>query len=48
MLAVALMVIDVEMASSRIPEKSRSMSSIESIATPTLPTSPSDQGESES
>ena len=45
---MALIVIDVETWSSGIPSKSRSMSSIESIATPVLPTSPSARGWSES
>ena len=40
MTAVALMVIDVETWSSGMPSNSVSMSSIESIATPTRPTSP--------
>ena len=44
MLAVALMVIEVEMRSSGMPAKRRSMSSMESMATPTLPTSPSGHG----
>src|ERR1700683_3051400 len=48
MLAVALIVIDVEMRSSGIPSNNRSISSIESIATPTLPTPPRAYGESES
>ena len=39
--AVELIVIDVETRSSGIPSNSVCMSSIESIATPTLPTSPS-------
>ncbi len=38
--AGALMVIDVETLSSGMPAKSTRMSSIESIATPTFPTSP--------
>ena len=42
------MVIEVEILSSGMPSKSRSMSSMESMATPTLPTSPSDIGSSES
>jgi hypothetical protein len=42
------MVMEVETDPSGIPAKSRSMSSSESIATPALPTSPADQGESES
>jgi len=40
MIAVALIVIDVETRSSGIPSKSVAMSSMESIATPTRPTSP--------
>ncbi len=48
MLAVALIVIEVEMRSRGMPANSRSMSSMESMATPTLPTSPSAIGESES
>ena len=48
MTAVALIVIDVETRSSGMPSKSSAMSSIESIATPTLPTSPSASGWSES
>ena len=43
-----LMVIDVEIVSSLMPVKRRSMSSMESMATPTLPTSPRAMGESES
>ncbi len=42
------MVIDVETWSSGMPSKSNRMSSIESIATPTLPTSPCAIGSSES
>ena len=42
--AVALIVIDVETASSGIRSSNRPMSSIESIATPVLPTSPSARG----
>jgi hypothetical protein len=42
------MVIDVETSSSGMPSKSVRMSSIESIATPTLPTSPAATGSSES
>ena len=48
MAALALMVIDVEIFSRLIPAKSRSMSSIESIATPTFPTSPTAMAWSES
>ena len=48
MVAVVLMVMEVETSSSGMPAKSRSMSSMESIATPALPTSPAAQGESES
>jgi hypothetical protein len=48
MAAVALMVIDVETRSSGMPSKRSSMSSRLSIATPTLPTSPSERGSSES
>ncbi len=40
MMAVALIVIDVDTRSSGIPFMSSAMSSIESIATPTRPTSP--------
>ena len=40
MIAVALIVIDVDTRSSGMPSKSAAMSSIESIATPTRPTSP--------
>ena len=47
-MAVALMVIDVETRSSGIPSKSRVMSSMESIATPTRPTSPRARAWSES
>jgi len=46
--AVALMVIDVETVSSGSPRRSVCMSSTESIATPTRPTSPNARGESES
>ena len=46
--AGALIVIDVETSPSGIPSKSTRMSSIESIATPTLPTSPWAMAESES
>ena len=42
------MVIDVETRSSGMPSNSMRMSSIESIATPTLPTSPWAAGWSES
>ena len=48
MIAVALMVIDVETWSSGIRSNSSAMSSIESIATPTLPTSPAASAWSES
>ena len=48
MAAVELMVIDVVTLSSGMPASSRRMSSIESMATPTLPTSPSARGWSES
>ncbi len=48
MAAGALIVIDVETVSSGIPSKSSCMSSIESIATPTLPTSPCAISSSES
>ena len=47
-MAVALMVIDVDTAPSGMPSKSAVMSSIESIATPTLPTSPAASAWSES
>ncbi|GFJ80546.1 hypothetical protein Phou_047260 [Phytohabitans houttuyneae] len=43
-----MIVIDVETLSSGIPSKSSRMSSSESIATPTLPTSPWATGSSES
>ena len=43
-----LMVMEVETSSRGIPWKSTSMSSRESMATPTLPTSPSAMGWSES
>jgi hypothetical protein len=43
-----LIVIDVETLSSGIPSKSVFMSASESIATPTLPTSPCATGSSES
>ncbi|CAM5730276.1 hypothetical protein SALBM311S_00437 [Streptomyces alboniger] len=46
--AGALIVIDVETLSSGIPSNSTRMSSTESIATPTLPTSPLAIGASES
>ncbi|MNC87428.1 hypothetical protein D3C83_31550 [compost metagenome] len=46
--AVALIVIDVETLSSGMPSKSAVMSSIESMATPALPTSPAASGWSES
>ena len=46
--AVALMVIEVETSPSGMPASSRRMSSSESIATPTLPTSPAARGSSES
>ncbi len=46
--AVALMVIDVEICSRLMPSKRRIMSSMESMATPTLPTSPIASGLSES
>jgi hypothetical protein len=46
--AVALIVIDVETFSRLMPSNSRCMSSIESIATPTFPTSPSENSLSES
>ena len=42
------MVIDVETSSSGIPSSSSFMSSIESMATPVRPTSPSARGSSES
>ena len=48
MAAVELMVMEVETSSSGIPSKSRCMSSMESIATPTRPTSPAAMGWSES
>ena len=47
-IAVALMVIDVETRSSGMPSKSVAMSSIESMATPTRPTSPRASAASES
>jgi hypothetical protein len=43
-----LIVIDVDTSSSGMPSNSVRMSSIESIATPTLPTSPAATGSSES
>ncbi|GBD46525.1 hypothetical protein HRbin41_01353 [bacterium HR41] len=46
--AGALIVIDTETWSSGMPRKSRSMSTTESIATPSRPTSPSERGWSES
>ncbi len=46
--AGALIVIDVEILSSGSPPNSTFMSSTESIATPTLPTSPCASGSSES
>ena len=48
MMAVALIVIDVDTRSSGIRSKSAAMSSIASIATPTRPTSPAASGWSES
>ncbi len=48
MIAVALMVIEVDTESSGMPSNSAAMSSSESIATPTLPTSPAASGWSES
>ena len=48
MMAVALMVIDVETRSRGMPSNSTAMSSIESMATPTRPTSPAASGASES
>ena len=48
MMAVALIVIDVDTRSSGMPSNSAAMSSIESIATPTRPTSPAASGWSES
>ena len=44
MIAVALIVIDVETRSSGIPSKSAAMSSIDAIDTPTRPTSPAASG----
>ncbi len=46
--AVALIVIEVEIAVRSMPSNRRCMSSMESIATPTLPTSPTANGLSES
>jgi hypothetical protein len=48
MIAVALIVIDVDTRSSGIPLNNVAMSSIESIATPTRPTSPAARAWSES
>ena len=48
MAAVALMVIEVVTWSRGRPASSRRMSASESMATPTLPTSPSERGWSES
>ena len=48
MAAVALMVIEVVTLSRGRSARSRRMSAIESMATPTLPTSPSERGWSES
>ena len=48
MAAVELIVIDVDTSSSAIPWKRVRMSSMESIATPTRPTSPCAMGWSES
>ena len=48
MAAVELMVIEVETSSSGMPSNSWCMSSMESIATPTRPTSPAAMGSSES
>jgi hypothetical protein len=48
MMAVELIVIDVDTRSSGMSSKSAAMSSIESIATPTRPTSPAAIGWSES
>ena len=44
MAAVALIVIEVEIFSRSIPSSRRCISSMESMATPVLPTSPSDMG----
>ena len=46
--AVQLIVMDVETSPSGMPENSVSMSSSESIATPSRPTSPSERGWSQS
>ena len=48
MIAVALIVIDVETLSSGMPSNRAAMSSIESMATPTRPTSPAARWWSES
>jgi hypothetical protein len=48
MIAVALIVIEVETRSSGIPSRSSAISSMESIATPTRPTSPAASSWSES
>jgi hypothetical protein len=48
MAAVELIVIEVDTSASGSPARRRSMSSSESMATPTLPTSPSARGWSES
>ena len=48
MAAVELIVIDVETSPSGMPSRRTAMSPIESIATPTLPTSPRARGWSES
>ena len=48
MMAVALIVIEVDTRSSGMPSKSRDMSSSESMATPTRPTSPAASAWSES
>jgi hypothetical protein len=47
-MAGALMVMEVVISAIGMPSKSRSMSSKESMATPSVPTSPRDKGESES
>ena len=47
-IAGALMVIEVETSPMGMPSKRRSMSSRESTATPSVPTSPRESGESES
>src|SRR3972149_4955611 len=44
MMAVALIVIEVETRPRGMPSNSSAMSSMESIATPTLPTSPAESG----